>query len=42
MMDTLTQISKSDDEAELDFDCGVKTVLCQNDAFMASLPFNSQ
>jgi hypothetical protein len=41
MVDTLRRISKSDEatEAREELDCAIQTMLCQNDALMASLPF---
>jgi hypothetical protein len=41
MVDTLKRISKSDEatEAREELDCAIQTMLCQNDALMASLPF---
>ena len=40
MVDNLKRLYYRDeaDEVEMDLDCDVKTIMCQNDALMASLP----
>jgi hypothetical protein len=41
MINTLNRISKKDEAAEagLELDCDIRTIICQNEAMMESLPF---